>query len=385
MSGSRPIAAAPLEGADILSELPGETGVLLWKTLRSVRLWAGASLEAQAAELFAPGSRERREAEITTGEVAPELERPLRRLAALLDPSEAMGKERVAAACGELAAWARGAGELATAVAFSEAAALASPGDADLALQVARDLQAKGELARAEGWCREAILLAPRSANRNAHVRALLILGIMTRMRGNFPAARQLANRALQMATRHGFDELRGSALHELFVMALERGDARVARRYMERALRAYGALHPHVRVLSNDLYCLWLSLGQFERSLPALKSIYPLFPERERLMVAANVVFAAGGVGDRTEFRRAWSLAAPMLEWRQTRGSLGNSLLSMAFGASGVGEWELARTMAERAHAVGEEKGEWGVVFDAEWALGRIREGLSALHPLAR
>jgi hypothetical protein len=73
------------------------------------------------------------------------------------------------------------------------------------------------------------------------------------------------------------------------------------------------------------------------------------------------------------------------MLEWRKTRGSLSNSLLSLAYGASGVGEWDLARTMAERAHAVAEEKGEWGVVFDAEWALGCIRDHRPALLPLSR
>ena len=43
-----------LEGAEVLTEVSGETAVLLWKSLRTVTLWASASPQDQAMELFAP-------------------------------------------------------------------------------------------------------------------------------------------------------------------------------------------------------------------------------------------------------------------------------------------------------------------------------------------
>ena len=53
-----------------------------------------------------------------------------------------------------------------------------------------------------------------------------------------------------------------------------------------------------------------------------------------------------------------------------------------MARGATGVGEWELARTMAERAAAVAGEKGEWTFVFAAEKTLDSVTNRRSALPP---
>src|SRR5215217_5938233 len=103
MSGSIPASSSPmrarrwrvpppltragelLEGAEVLTEVSGETAVLLWKSLRTVTLWASASPQDQVMELFAPGARQRRLAELLAADLDPALCGPLEGLTILLD------------------------------------------------------------------------------------------------------------------------------------------------------------------------------------------------------------------------------------------------------------------------------------------------------------
>src|SRR5688572_27158903 len=57
-----------LEGADILRELSGEAAVLVWKSMRTVTLWASA-LPREHAELFADAAASRRVAEIMAADL----------------------------------------------------------------------------------------------------------------------------------------------------------------------------------------------------------------------------------------------------------------------------------------------------------------------------
>jgi hypothetical protein len=57
-------------------------------------------------------------------------------------------------------------------------------------------------------------------------------------------------------------------------------------------------------------------------------------------------------------------------METVQTHGLVGPAMLSLARGATGVGEWDLARTMAERALAIASETRNGTLIFAAESVL---------------
>ena len=155
-----PLTRGPelMEGAEILREVSGEAAVLLWKSLRSVTLWATTDPRDQA-RLFSPGAGERRMAEILVTPVDDELTEPLQTFAALLDSPLSQSREAVALACRRVAPWAAKQQLTGTTLAFTQAAALVSPSDAGLAHEVGRLARAGGELARSESWHRRAIML----------------------------------------------------------------------------------------------------------------------------------------------------------------------------------------------------------------------------------
>jgi tetratricopeptide (TPR) repeat protein len=359
-----------LEGAEVLTEVSGETAVLLWKSLRTVTLWASASPQDQVMELFAPGARQRRLAELLVADLDPALRGPLESLTVLLDQPVRARREMVALSCRQVAQWAATNAAPKTELAFIQAAALACPADAELALQVARLTRALGEVARAESWLRRAIMLGRQAGNWNAYSRAFLILGIMAKDRGNYPVARRFDLKALRASTRHGATEVRAMSLHELFIVSGECDDASTAQRYAEQAFQAYGSQHPQVRYLAHDLCLLWMREGQFKRALAVLQSLVPIFSEDELLNPMANLVRAAGGVPDREVFDEAWRRTIPLLERNVAHGNVGTALFSLARGATGVGEWELARTMAERALAVATKERNGTLIFAAESVL---------------
>ena len=362
-----------LEGSDVLTEVPGQIAILLWKSLRSVTLWAAAAPQDQD-QLFAPGSVQRRIAEILASGVEPPLREPLEALASLLADPRHASREAVALACRQIAQWAAGRAAHGTELAFTQAAALALPVDAELAFQVGRLTRARGEIARAESWYRRAIMLGRQTGNWTAYARSFLGLGIAARRRGNLPLARRSHLKALRVAGRHGLAEVRAMALHELFTVSVECDDASTAQRYAEQAFHAYGARHRYVRYLANDVCCLWMREGEFQRALPVLRSLQPLLVEAERLLPAANLVRAAGGAGDRLAFEAGWADALALIDSAPAPDAVPSALLSIARGATGVGEWERAAEAAERALAAATAAGQAQNVFEAESVLAFVR-----------
>ena len=393
MSGSNRIASMPprsrrwrvpppltrggetLEGAEVLSEFSGETAVLLWKSLRTVTLWASAG-SLEQVDLFTPGARHRRLAELITAPVDPEIRHPVETIAALLDAPAGVRRESIALACRQLGQWAGTHGGSATEIAFVQAAALACPADADLSLQVARLSQARGEVPRAESWYRRTIMLGRQTGNWTAYSRSFLNLGIAAKRRGNFPLARRFNLKALRSATRHALAELRAMSLHELFIVAMETEDASTAQRYATQAWQAYGPKHAYAHLLAHDLCVLWMREGQFGRAHSVLRTLVPFFNEDERVFPLANLARAAGGMGDHGAFEEAYARALPLLEDDvvRKRAAVATPYLAIARGATGVAEWERATQMAEHALTVASLAGEHDSVFEAESLLAFAR-----------
>ncbi|HEX5723921.1 MAG TPA: hypothetical protein VFX98_00570, partial [Longimicrobiaceae bacterium] len=115
-----------LEGAPVLRELEGDAALLLWSALRDVTLWASVP-ERRRAQLFTPAAAGRRLRMVAGARLDPAVELPLEILSGVLADPAGADPEGVALACVQVAEWAAARGAPGTAVAFSQAAANATP------------------------------------------------------------------------------------------------------------------------------------------------------------------------------------------------------------------------------------------------------------------
>jgi tetratricopeptide (TPR) repeat protein len=338
------------EGLSVLDEVSGELGYVLWQTLRDAMLW-GRSNQAERGELFAEGGDRARIAALLTAGAPGEVEEPVKALAAMVGGSRTAPEENVALACRELAQWAESRALLATALAFSQAAAVVTPADATASYTVGRLARRRGELARAETWFRRTVALARQSGDWPTYALSFVGLGELYVQRGNFPVARRFHLRALRAAGRNSLHDIEGTALHELFGIALESGDTGEAGALAQRAFDSYGPLHPRLPRLAQDVARFWCVQGCFAAALPVLQSVLVHVTEAgERVSVLGDVGRAAGGSGDHATFQRAWDDAMELLAVDAGSETGPRALLSLAHGALSLGAWEHAEDAAQRA-----------------------------------
>jgi tetratricopeptide (TPR) repeat protein len=377
-------SAESLEGMEILREVPGETGVLLWQAYRNVMFWATAE-PGDRATLFSPDAAQRRLSELLAADLPAAIVDALVAVGRMLGAPDTTSGEAIAESSRTISDWAEQHGHTATALAFTQAAALSSPRNAALALAVGKLARSRGELPRAETWFRHGIMIARQIGDWEVYGRAYLALGNMARQRGNFPAAHRMHIKALRSGKRKGLGPVVGLASHELFVIATETGRAEQAEHYARQAFRAYGNEHELLPALAHDIAYYWMEQGYFSRALPVFVALEPLFPDLEhRLGLRANVIRAAGAVGDRELFRKMWNETVKLTREPDALSVIANSLLEMARGAASLGEWDRAEQVAERAVAVASERSEAAVVVRAESLLGSIRSGRSVEKAIA-
>src|SRR4051812_10632366 len=95
-------SAETLEGMEILRELVGEPGALLWQAYRNVMFWASAEPD-ERGKLFSPGAGEPRRSDLSAADLPAALAAPLGALAQLLDAPEDTAGDAVAQACSAIA------------------------------------------------------------------------------------------------------------------------------------------------------------------------------------------------------------------------------------------------------------------------------------------
>jgi tetratricopeptide (TPR) repeat protein len=362
---------------DILREVGSEAGVLLWQSYRNVMFWATAEPGERAA-LFSPEASRKRLAEVAAARLPQELVEPLNVFAALLAAPEDTPGDAVAAACTAIGEWAEEEQHGATALAFTQAAALAMPRSAALALKVGQVARDRAEMARAETWFRHAIMISRQVGDWETYARAYIALGNMAIKRGSFPVAHRMHIKALRAARRKGLPALQGMAAHDLFVVATETGRHAQAEEYARAAFRAYGPHHERLPVLAHDVAYLWMQQGHFAPALEVFEALRPhVVGRRERgLTVVSNIARAAGGIGDREAFRKAWVEVNRLSKEPEVRPALGIAMLELAHGAASLGEWDRAEQAAEQALAVATELRQAKVMISAETVLDLVRNG---------
>ncbi|HEU0013589.1 MAG TPA: tetratricopeptide repeat protein [Longimicrobium sp.] len=356
-----------LAAAGILDEVRGDLGVLLWRSLRNVSLWT-ATPEGRRAGLFAGGAADVREAEVRELAVEPELVAPLSVLVRLLENPAGMDLERVVNACRRVAGWAEQRGALATALEYTQAAALAVPESAALAYAVGRLARRRAEYDRAESWYTRAIVQSRRAGDWQSYARAFSGLGNLFVQKGNFPAAARAHRRCLRSARRHCLRELGGDALHDLFVLAFETRDGENPEGYARAALAAYGPGHRKLPRLAYDIAYYWTLEGRFGPALRVVSAILPHMGDmEERMVVWGAIARAAGGMGDARRYRSAAEETWRMAGTETATDAAARALLGVAHGAASLGEWDEAERALQGALGYATERQESKIRLTAE------------------
>ncbi|HEY0019989.1 MAG TPA: hypothetical protein VGC13_27055 [Longimicrobium sp.] len=363
-----------MPAAGILDEVPGDLGVLLWRSVRNVALWASTPA-AQRGALFCGGAADVREADVGRLPVEPELVAPLSVMVRLLETPARMDVMRMVNACRRVSLWAEQRGSLATALEFMQAAAQTAPQVAALAYAVGRLARRRAEYDRAESWYGRAIVQARRTGDWRTYALGYSGLGNLNTQKGNFPVARRAQMRGLRAALRHNLTDLQGIAFHDLFVTHIETGAGADSTSLAARAFAAYGADHPFVPRLAYDLAYHWTLQGYFEQALSVASAMEHVFDAPAELaLVLGLVARAAGGTANVRVFEEARTRLDDVLGAGAEYDTAARALLGVSYGAGSLKRWELAEATALRALEIANQRREGRVVMAAEAALSFVR-----------
>ncbi|MBW3572576.1 MAG: hypothetical protein KY467_15850 [Gemmatimonadetes bacterium] len=262
-----------MEGHHILEESPGDFGLLLWRTVRDVMLWADTPPDRRG-DLFREGSRL---ALLAAAEIPSEVSAAVDTLHGMLTLGGRADTELVSQCCLHIAAWARRSGLARTAVAFAQTGALVSPQYAEAAVHVGAYARAAGgQEARAGTWLRRAVALARQEQDWTAYSVALVELGLLYEDAGDAAQAERYYRRGFRAGRRYSARAARMRAAHGLFRLAWKQGDSLSAAQF---ALTARGAYEPDAAGapgLLLDLARFWTDAGEPARARAALRRAVP-------------------------------------------------------------------------------------------------------------
>jgi tetratricopeptide (TPR) repeat protein len=330
-----------LEASQVLSELPTAVGALLWQSVRDVTLWAEIP-EDEREELFGREAAHRRLSELLASGAEPALEVSLTTLAALVGSPASANPEIVSLVCQQVARWAEGRGAWGTAMAYAQAAALATPMDPSPALFAGSLALRWRRSARAETWLRRAIGLARRGRVWEAYAQAYVDMGTLYARRGQPAMAHRFFVQGLRAAKRHGLLLIRGAALHGMLRLAMEAGEHEDAERYARGAMRAYGRGHPRLPELVHDVAYLWVSRESYGRAIPMLQKLLPARVEPvERALTLSILARAAAGDDNPRLYQEAWMDAWAIINRRPDEADRhARALLELARASALCRDW---------------------------------------------
>ena len=363
-----------VDGISILDEINGDLGLLLWRSARNVTLWAETPAQERAT-LFPDDAARSRAVDLGIADVPQELRGPLSVLTELLAHPGDVDLLRLVNACRRIAVWAEQRGELATALEFSQAAALAAPESASLAYAVGRLARRRAEYDRAESWYTRAVVQGRQSSDWRSYANAFTGMGNLHMQRGNYPAARRAHLRSLHTAERNGLVDVVGGAYHDLFLTAVETGAGHEADELAANAFRAYGTRDKRIARLGYDVAYHWALQGYFARALKVAEALVPhMMDDSERAVVLGLIARAAAGLGNRERFLTAAAETRLLAERDGARETAARALLGVVYGAANLGEWELAQDVGTRAVNIARQRSEGRVLLATESALESVQ-----------
>lgn len=330
-----------IDRVGVLKEHDDAGGVLLWRLVRDVELWASTP-PVKRSELFSPGAREVRSARLRESTVPTDVRLLLRTLNRILGgvPDAPAIEEDAATACAGVAQWAEIEARE-TALAFAQAAALCSDG-ARYALLTGICAREAGQRARAVSWFSRAVALARRERDWRSYARSFIGLAEEAEAVGDIGAARKRYIRAFRTGRRFtDLDLERGRAAYGLFRLARAAGDTQAAEAYARAATSAIMKSQPAAAGLALALAAFWTEHGNARRAVHILNRLAKLdaIPPGERLHAAILRVRAATRDGNLSGARRSWAAAWTVAGAAAPGPELVKSLLELAHCAAALGE----------------------------------------------
>lgn len=364
------------EGLAIVGEIEGELGVVLWKSLRSVMLWAESAGEDRR-NLFDQDAGARRSEELRAfvPADAPELTAALEDLLPVLAAPGKAEPDFVARACARIAKWAEGRKANLTQLEFLQAAAICCPEDSRYALEVGRRSRDLTRYSVAEAWYHRALGLARQVDDWETYVRAYLSHGTMMLRRGAIPAGRRSFLKALRRSRRQGLREVEAEAIHDLCVLEWHAGDRAKSLDFGEQAVQAHGPGHPGLPQLAHDIAYLWLEDGHYQHALPVFMAALSKVKPIERPFVLGSLGRAAAGVDDVLGYE--WARRS-LADYEPGPG-VAEAWIDFAHAAATLGRAEEMTEAAKLAESVARARKEGQVRFVAESILKGIREAADA------
>lgn len=359
------IATGSVLGPDVLAGVPADLAFTVWQVLRALQLWTSQP-DRQREDLFDPEYMAEWERALLTGSLEPDVRFPLAVIVGELAARPA-GEGRLSWACVCVADWALGHRAVAAALAFTEAAALASPTQARYAWLAGRLLRTHGESRQAERWLRRAYRVAVTQKDGETQARSLTALGNLALRRGSYPAARAFHTRALRISRRWRLREHEGMANHDLFTLSLRENNRADAERFARGALEAYRAAPDRIPRLAHDIAYWWMEHGYYARALRTFEAVRAHLPGEDRLRVLANIARSHAGLGNPEQYRACVATVRGMIKPLGLEQIPASALLEMANGAVTIEDWVLAEELIRQSYDTAQLRGEADNLLTAE------------------
>jgi len=381
-----PPPAARRREIEILAELPSVLGLVLWQDVRHLQVWAEASQAGPAPailriprapstrDLFAPSpppwvTAKRAEARAQCGELAGALDVFRSVTAAPL----AVDRTAVAAACREVVEWALAREHVQTAIELAEVGALVGPEDPAAANLAGRVTRNAGEYARAEAWFNRAIGYAREHDDRIELTRAHIGKGILCKETGRIRCAMHHFNIGSRKARKQGIEWLAAEVQHDMMLLLTEQEQYAEAEKHAKLALSWYGKRHPRFPLFAADVALLMVMRRSYSLAARFSKgALQHVTNPGARAVILALHARALAGCGFVEELGRLHKRVLRLLEDYHEKEAL--ALWHLAVAEWLAGQWEVAKSTAERALEVAVQQGERETVAQTKQLLVAIQ-----------
>lgn len=362
----------PFHGAQILEEVGGALGLLLWQRVRDVVLWS-KFLPLGGGGLF--DTRNDVPFKLPAHRVDAALASALEALSKIVTEGDRVTAQEVADACSEVREWALRDSLSWTAAYFAEAAAATRPLDPMFPVYAGRVARTQAQFPRGAQWFKRAIGLARRSEKWDVYIIALLGLAQLETLRGRTSHARRYLVRAWKTAVEYKLWKLGAEARHDLMGLDIYVERYRQAAEHATVALRLYGEETPNIPALAHDWGYLWAWQGHYSAALPVLEAALPFMPTLgARVLALSNIAWSAAAVGDVRRYRSARETLFQLLPLAPESAAI--ALVNLARGTIAVEGPEAAEELARRARHLAEGREESAVVRFADGLLSAITNG---------
>lgn len=393
------------ECADVLNDVPGDLGVLLWIGLRRVHLWLRLrdeceptalepAAETAATELTDPPPATDSKSKPSAPSLvpvqeehsdlnaaiqhAPPLRDALHTFALLNQAPDLVRESQLVEACEHVSRWADQNEKLVTATYFAEAAAYLDRSDPARANEAGRLCRRAALDFRAAMWLYRAFGLGVQTKKRTQCTIALLRYGILLHHLCAYDEAEKYLEKAKRRAIRAGQRREAAAAHHELLGLAAEARSIENGERHVMEALWLYPRNHERLPLLVYDF--TYLLCEKYLYSYAA--SLIPAVIERVRspalqALVWGNAARAYAATGRRLQYKEAVEQAQELATKYHENAS---GALTMAAVAAWISQdLERATAMALRGREVAEIRKERVAIRRATEVLNGIQNGLPA------